>query len=84
MAGGSKIKEIYTIGYGDKEFEELLQLLKGNEIEVLVDVRSFPRSKWPKYKKENLKQNLPEKGIEYAHFKGLGGIETGCFEFLYR
>lgn len=68
------------MGYGDKEFDQLATLLKEVGIERVVDVRSFPRSKWPEFKKENLKRELPEEGIDYVHLEGLGGYRDGGYE----
>lgn len=70
----------YTIGYGDKEFEDFVELLNRKGINRIVDVRSFPRSKWPEYKKENLRENLSERGIDYVHLKKLGGYRDGGYE----
>lgn len=77
-----KMNEIYTIGYGDKEFVYLVQLLKNHHIERVVDVRHFPTSKWPKYRKENLKRNFPREGIEYFHLEKLGGYRHGYEEWM--
>ncbi|KXB01267.1 hypothetical protein AKJ44_02725 [candidate division MSBL1 archaeon SCGC-AAA261F17] len=72
--------KIYTIGYGDKEFKELVKLLKRIDIKQVVDVRSFPKSKWPEYEKESLQKTLPEQGIEYVHLRELGGYRDGGYE----
>lgn len=65
---------IWTIGHSTREFDELVRLLKQNEIEVLVDVRSFPGSrKFPQFNKESLTLTLPENGVEYIHLRSLGG-----------
>lgn len=83
MKEDQKIQKIFTVGYGDKEFENFVDLLKGEGIELVVDVRSFPKSKWPEYKKENLKQKLPEENTDYIHLKGLGGYrDEGYKEYM--
>lgn len=65
---------VYTIGHSTRELDEFVALLAENEIEMLVDVRSFPGSrKFPQFNKENLAEVLPEKGIEYKHIATLGG-----------
>lgn len=65
---------IYTIGHSTRTFEEFLELLKINDIEVLIDIRSLPGSrKFPQFDKENLGTSLPEAGIKYQHFLSLGG-----------
>jgi uncharacterized protein (DUF488 family) len=65
---------IYTIGHSTREFPELVDLLRENEIELVADVRSFPGSrKFPQYNKEDLMESFPAVGIEYRHLRGLGG-----------
>lgn len=74
---------IYTIGYGGRKFEEFLSLLKRHGINLLVDVRRFPKSKYLEYVKENLEQELPQRGIGYV-FMGdtLGGFRRGYEEYM--
>jgi ATP-dependent DNA helicase RecQ len=67
---------IFTIGYGARSFADVLQLLRGQRIEYLVDVRSKPYSKGrPEYAKAALEDGLKAGGIRYL-FMGdaLGGI----------
>lgn len=65
---------IWTIGHSTRSFEEFLELLTINEIQVVVDVRKFPGSrKFPHFSKENLEVSLPPSGIEYEHMEALGG-----------
>ncbi len=78
-----KIKEIFTIGYGDKDFPEFLNLLKEVNIELVIDVRSFPQSKWSEYEKESLRKNLPKAGVDYLHLEDLGGYrDEGYREYM--
>ncbi len=68
------MKTIWTIGHSTRDLDEFIHLLKTFEIELLMDVRSFPGSrKFPQYNKENLQISLPEHGLEYDHMKDLGG-----------
>lgn len=71
---------IYTIGYGDKEFEELTELLQEVEVDMVVDVRSFPTSKWPEFEKEKLQNLLEGHGIDYVHLEELGGYRDEGYE----
>jgi uncharacterized protein (DUF488 family) len=65
---------IYTIGHSTRSYEELLAMLRSFNIEVLADVRHYPGSaRYPHFNKEALEKALPVEGIEYIHFKGLGG-----------
>jgi uncharacterized protein (DUF488 family) len=50
--------------------------LKNYKIEVVVDVRRFPTSKWEQFKLENLKKSLDEEGMEYVHIPSLGGYRN--------
>ena len=70
---GSNI-ELWTVGHSTRESEELFKALRSFEINVLVDVRSFPGSRrYPQFNKEQLKTSLAAAGIEYHHFPELGG-----------
>ena len=69
-----KHSTIYTIGHSTRDLDEFLFLLIKNKINTLVDVRSFPGSRrYPQYNKGNLEITIPTAGIEYIHFKDLGG-----------
>lgn len=76
--------KIYTIGYGNRKFDDFVKLLKKFSIGLVVDVRSFPTSKWPEFVKENLEKALPAKGIDYVHLRGLGGYRRGGYEAYMR
>lgn len=68
------MKTLWTIGHSTRNFEEFIKLLKSFKIEILVDVRHYPGSrKFPQYNKDNLKDFLPQDGIEYIHLVDLGG-----------
>lgn len=48
--------------------------LKAFDIELLIDIRSFPGSRrYPQFNKEAMEVSIPENGIEYMHLKSLGG-----------
>ena len=65
---------IWTIGHSTRAIDELISLLKENEIRLLVDVRAFPGSKrYPQFNKDTLAESLNAKGIRYEHFPELGG-----------
>lgn len=70
--------DIYTIGHSTHSEEEFISILKSYEIEVLVDVRSYPGSKYvPQFNKENMEIWIPENDIEYIYMKELGGRRKG-------
>jgi uncharacterized protein (DUF488 family) len=66
---------IYTIGYGDRTIEHLVDLLQRFQIAYLLDVRSAPYSRFkPEFSKPTLEHTLATHGIRYL-FVGdsLGG-----------
>jgi uncharacterized protein (DUF488 family) len=66
---------IFTIGHSTRPIEEFLTILKHHQIELLIDVRSVPKSSHlPHFNSDALKQRLHGKGIEYKHEKKLGGL----------
>lgn len=71
---------IWTIGHSNRSIETFLELLKEHEIEVLVDVRSFPTSKIEHFKRGDMERWLPEHGVEYVWLgKELGGYRRGGY-----
>jgi uncharacterized protein (DUF488 family) len=57
-----------------------LQLLKEHNIEVLVDVRSFPTSKIEHFKREEMEHWLLEHYVDYIWLgKELGGYRQGGY-----
>lgn len=65
---------IFTIGHSTRPFPEFVEMLRSFEIEMVVDVRSFPGSrKFPQYNKETLENSLPAESIDYLHIRELGG-----------
>lgn len=66
---------LYTIGHSNHAPEKFLSLLKEFQIEVLVDVRSHPSSRYnPHYNAPPLSALVKEQGIRYLFLgKELGG-----------
>jgi len=55
--------------------EEFIALMLHYGIETVADVRTLPGSKRvPQFNEENLQVVLPESGIDYRHFRDLGGL----------
>lgn len=69
--------KIYTVGYGNRKFDDFVELLKRFGIELIIDIRRFPTSKWPEFVKENLHRALSTRGIGYVHIRELGGYRGG-------
>jgi uncharacterized protein (DUF488 family) len=71
---------LYTIGHSNHSEEKFLELLHEHGIEVLVDVRSQPFSRYnPQFNESNLKRIVESSGIRYL-FMGeqLGGRPEGA------
>ena len=65
---------IWTVGHSTRTIEEFIDLLRRNQIEILVDVRHFPGSrKFPHFGKVALQDALVAAGIRYEHLVDLGG-----------
>lgn len=65
---------IWTIGHSTRTFEQFVALLHGQNIELLVDIRTYPGSRrYPHFNKEELTLSLPRENIAYRHMVGLGG-----------
>lgn len=65
---------VFTIGHSNMSQEEFDALLKRHGIEVLVDIRSYPKSKYsPQFNKDTLDSHLAERDIEYNFFPEFGG-----------
>lgn len=66
---------LYTIGHSTRELAEFVDILKAYKIELLVDVRSVPKSRHtPQFNKDNLSKVLPSNGLTYRHLEKLGGL----------
>ena len=67
--------QIYTIGHSNYTWDAFVELLRGHQIKVLVDVRSRPVSRWARFANKRVLPSLCEgEGIRHA-FMGdtLGG-----------
>ncbi len=74
-------KTVFSLGTSNRSWEEFISLLQTYSIEMVVDVRSFPTSKFPHFKKESLVQSLAEKAFGYYCLgKELGGYRRGGYE----
>lgn len=69
------LKTLFTVGHSNWDFPEFTNLLKKAQVELLVDVRSNPRSsRFPQFSQPGLDALLAAEGISYL-FLGdeLGG-----------
>jgi uncharacterized protein (DUF488 family) len=65
---------IYTIGHSNIPIEQFMGLLAQHEIEILVDIRSHPYSRYAhQFNRELLKASLEQTGIGYFYLGHLLG-----------
>ncbi|GHA70574.1 DUF488 family protein [Cognatilysobacter bugurensis] len=65
---------LWTVGHSTRPLELFFELLQGEGIEVLVDVRRFAGSRRnPQYSSESMARALPAAGFEYVAMPDLGG-----------
>lgn len=63
-----------TIGHSTRNLGEFLDMLRAAQVDLLVDVRSFPRSRTnPVFNIDGLPDDLAALQIRYRHFSALGG-----------
>jgi uncharacterized protein (DUF488 family) len=66
---------LLTIGHSNRPVESFLEMLQGHGVELLVDVRRMPRSRYnPQFNRETLPETLAAARIAYRHMPGLGGM----------
>jgi uncharacterized protein (DUF488 family) len=66
---------IFTIGHSTRPIEDFIALLKAHEVQLLVDVRTIPRSRHnPQFNRETLPGSLKPAHIDYQHMPELGGL----------
>jgi uncharacterized protein (DUF488 family) len=68
------MSSFFTIGHSNHDFPVWLALLRQHGVEVVVDTRSSPYSKYvPQFDKELMQRSLEEAGIRYLFL----GVELG-------
>ena len=66
---------VHTLGFSTRDHDQLLELLRGVGVGLVVDIRSFPRSRHtPRWNREALETLLPAHGLRYHHLRALGGF----------
>lgn len=68
--------KIYSIGHSNRAFSEFLKKLQENEINIVVDVRTYPRSRFcPWFNEKRLATGLNAYKITYLpKCNNLGGL----------
>lgn len=66
---------VFTIGHSTRTIAEFVALLRQVAVDLLVDVRSIPRSRTnPQFNADALPEALADAGITYCHLPALGGL----------
>jgi uncharacterized protein (DUF488 family) len=66
---------VLTVGHSTLPIADFIELLQAHGVELLVDVRTVPRSRRnPQFNSGALADTLPGAGIKYVHMPGLGGL----------
>ncbi len=66
---------VCTIGHSNRSIEDFIALLWINEVAMVIDVRTIPRSRHnPQFNRDALRKSLACTGIDYIHLIGLGGL----------
>jgi len=71
----------FTLGHGSRSFTDLIDLLLTVDFELLVDVRSRPRSRYPWFNKSRFDAVL---GDHYLWMPILGGLDKGITEVQFQ
>jgi uncharacterized protein (DUF488 family) len=65
---------VFTIGHSTRTIAEFVALLREVAVELIVDVRSIPRSRTnPHFNADVLPGSLAAAGMTYRHLRALGG-----------
>lgn len=68
------VAQFTTIGHSNRPLDEFLAMLRGAQVKILIDVRSFPRSRTnPAFNIDCLPDDLAQVQIDYRHCPALGG-----------
>jgi uncharacterized protein (DUF488 family) len=70
---------VYTIGHSTRDLNEFVAILKKYGVQLLVDVRTVPRSRHtPQFNRDTLPEVLAPTGIAYRHMPALGGLRKAA------
>jgi len=72
---------IYSLGTSTRNPSEFLNLLRSFDVEMVVDVRRFPRSRFQHFEREELARLLEAEGFDYVYLgQELGGYRSGGYQ----
>ena len=76
---------LYTIGHSNQDTVPFLKLLQHNSVQVVVDVRSAPYSRFvPQFNKKEIEADLIRAGLRYIFMGDVIGGKPAGREFLDR
>jgi len=65
----------FTIGHSTRTLVQFIELLRESRVDLVVDVRSMPRSRTnPQFNRQTLQDDLLPWQIDYEHVAELGGL----------
>ncbi|MGB3834043.1 MAG: DUF488 domain-containing protein [Mesorhizobium sp.] len=68
------VAQFTTIGHSNRSLDEFVTMLRDAQVQTLIDVRSFPRSRTnPVFNIDSLPDDLAQVQIGYRHCPALGG-----------
>jgi uncharacterized protein (DUF488 family) len=68
-------RPFFTIGHSTRALPEFVELLRSQNVELVVDVRTVPRSRTnPQYNRDVLPATLAQYQVAYEHIPALGGL----------
>src|SRR5260370_21988464 len=74
-ARSGRVGAMYGVGISTRTTRELLELLRAQGVEQVVDVRTIPRSRHnPQFNRPALSRSLHAAKLRYRHLKALGGL----------
>jgi uncharacterized protein (DUF488 family) len=70
--------KVFTLGHSTRTVNQLITLLEAHSVNILADVRSFPRSQTnPQFNQNVIAPDLGNRQIQYAWLQKLGGRRKG-------
>lgn len=70
-------KGFLTVGYGSRKLQDFITTLLNHRVDMIVDVRSSPKSSFKDYDSYELEKTLAQNGIKY---KWMGGSLGGRYD----
>lgn len=73
----SDVPPIFTVGHSTRSIPEFVELLRVGSVDVVIDVRTVPRSRRnPQYNEDVLGTELSSFQIGYGRIAALGGLRS--------